>query len=118
MTDFEAFDTVSQHLLSQKKMSIRETDYGLECAYRGDNGLKCAIGCLIPDELYNEKMEGISIHGLARKFPSLGKIFRDVNMDMLLELQGVHDDTPVERWGERLGYVFKRFLSNDKNGVQ
>lgn len=30
------------------------------CMYRGPNGLKCAIGHLIPDELYSPEMEGMS----------------------------------------------------------
>jgi len=36
----------------------------LSCLYRGPNGRKCAIGHLIPDELYNKRMENKSICNL------------------------------------------------------
>ena len=46
MTEQEAFTKVRDHLLRQKEKCIVN---GL-CAYRGENGLKCAIGALISDE--------------------------------------------------------------------
>ena len=30
----------------------------LRCAYRGDGGSKCAVGHILPDEVYNEVFEG------------------------------------------------------------
>ena len=35
---------------------IKEESF--ECAYRGENGTKCAAGCLIEDEKYDNSMEG------------------------------------------------------------
>jgi hypothetical protein len=32
------------------------------CAYRGDDGDKCAVGCLIPDHLYDARFEGAGIY--------------------------------------------------------
>lgn len=55
MTNQEIFDKVATHLLSQGKRSALG---GVGCAYRGDGGLQCAIGCLIPDELYRYELEG------------------------------------------------------------
>lgn len=46
----ETFDLVVQHLANQK--GIRSQNKNGACAYRGENGNKCAIGALIPDELY------------------------------------------------------------------
>lgn len=37
----------------------KETD---SCAYRGQNGLRCAIGHCIPDEKYTPKIEGKAAH--------------------------------------------------------
>lgn len=49
---------ISIHLAKQRSRSV--SDIG--CAYRGHNGKMCAVGCVIPDELYSPAMEG---HGLA-----------------------------------------------------
>ena len=31
------------------------------CKYRTTGGAKCAVGCLIPDDLYDEEIEGIGV---------------------------------------------------------
>jgi hypothetical protein len=57
-TDQEIFDTVAKHLLAQGERAITENG---ACAYRGVEGRKCAIGCLIPDEVYDPNMECTSL---------------------------------------------------------
>jgi len=52
----EVFDKVATHLLTQMVRSADEDG----CLYRGPNGLKCAIGCLIPDDKYDSGMEGLA----------------------------------------------------------
>lgn len=47
----EIFDTVSVHLLTQNEKS-QESSFYSSCLYRGPNGTKCAVGCLIKDEFY------------------------------------------------------------------
>jgi hypothetical protein len=43
----EVFDQVATHLLTQRQRSTTKGN----CAYRGDDGLKCAAGCLLgPDD--------------------------------------------------------------------
>lgn len=51
---------VLSFLLEQGVPSYQSVDGegAKRCSYRGDNGLKCAVGCLIPDELYGHWMEG------------------------------------------------------------
>ncbi len=57
----DIFDTVAVHLIEQGEPSVDATG---SCQYRdgvGANGkmLMCAIGCLIPDEMYDKvRMEG------------------------------------------------------------
>ncbi len=34
------------------------------CAYRGEAGLACAVGCLIPDEAYRPEIEGLPVESL------------------------------------------------------
>jgi len=54
LTRQEAYDIVRRHLLTQMKVSCSETG---ACKYRGPDGLKCAIGALIPDSLYNVRWD-------------------------------------------------------------
>ena len=51
------FEIVINHLYKQGKRSIRP---GPQCAYRGASGTSCAVGCLIPDELYDPAAEGFT----------------------------------------------------------
>lgn len=87
----EVFDYVIGHLVSQGKQSIQME--GREpCAYRGDNGLKCAVGVLISDEVYNDGMEGNSVDGLIKKFPRECLITGIIkHKDILDDLQHMHD---------------------------
>lgn len=55
MNNQEAFDKIWDWFVVQRKpMSTN----GVSCRYRGDGGAKCAVGVLIPDELYSESVEG------------------------------------------------------------
>jgi hypothetical protein len=58
------FDKVTTHLLEQGRPAMNE--HG--CAYRGEDGTKCAIGCLIPDDLYMPAFEEKSVNLILRKF--------------------------------------------------
>jgi hypothetical protein len=59
----EIFDTVAKHLLKQGRRAT-DPDGGVMCSYRGACGTKCAVGVLIPDELYDAVMEGKTLSGL------------------------------------------------------
>ncbi len=90
----EIFDTVATHLLRQGRRSMFE-DSPSVCAYRGAGGTKCAVGVLIPDELYNPEMEMRTIYGLVenptkRQACSLPDWMED-NLELLANLQSVHD---------------------------
>lgn len=55
----EIFDTVWLGLKSQGfEGSFNTTECGPECAYRGEDGKKCAVGHLISDEDYQLDFEG------------------------------------------------------------
>ena len=94
----EIFDTVANHLLTQKEQSMDENG---KCLYRGPNGLKCAIGCLIPDEDYSPTMEGIRISALIDKFRDLPHYFYDYVV-FLEKLQEIHDYVKVKQWKDDL----------------
>lgn len=54
MTGQEIFDSVLAHLRRQGQASLSACG---KCAYRGEGGTACAVGCLIPDELYDPRIE-------------------------------------------------------------
>jgi hypothetical protein len=70
-------DKVLKHLWDQGKAStyvcIHEPNIG-GCAYRGMDGTKCAIGILIPDDIYSFDMEGKSFHELCRKHEAVANL--------------------------------------------
>ena len=92
-TNKTAFDKASEYLLATTAGQSKRanTDF---CLYRGPNGNKCAIGALIPDDMYDPKMDeyGGPIDCLRDRFPQIRDLFKDVNIQMLDDLQELHDD--------------------------
>lgn len=93
MTAQEIFETVSRHLFAQGTQA-RELDV---CRYRAfipatGETLKCAVGCLIPDEAYRPTMEGYRVSAVIGKLPDaqLADLFNQ-NYSLLSTLQRVHD---------------------------
>jgi hypothetical protein len=50
----KTFDTMCEHLYKQGKQSMEDE----HCVYRASDGSRCAFGCLISDEDYDEILEG------------------------------------------------------------
>lgn len=67
--NLEQFGKVANHLIKQGRRSLAPD--GVGCMYRGEGGMKCAIGAIIPDHLYSEKMENRPFAALLRDFPEL-----------------------------------------------
>jgi len=84
----EVFDIVSNHLLTQGKMSVGIDGF---CAYRGENGMKCAAGVLIPDDQYKPAMEGIRWVYLVNRGLIENKFKHEIG-----ELQNIHDISPKD----------------------
>lgn len=53
MTAQQIFDRVAVHLATQRTQSARN---GI-CAYRGQGGAMCAVGCLIPEHHYRPEFD-------------------------------------------------------------
>jgi hypothetical protein len=90
MTDQEIFDKVALHLLTQGRPA-RESG---SCKYRTPGGRKCAIGCLIEDDQYTPKMEGLRISQVADRYYSrLRNILNKTSQrrKFLGRLQSTHD---------------------------
>lgn len=94
----EIFDQVSQHLLKQNAQSIKTYDSGYNmCAYRGNDGTKCAAGVLISDTEYTENMDGNTWIELVEK----GIVPRE-NVYLIRCLQTLHDLEQPSLWKEGL----------------
>ena len=55
----EIFNKAHKHFagMVEPSMGNEESD-DTQCAYRGADGNKCVVGAFIPDELYDENLEG------------------------------------------------------------
>lgn len=74
-----------------------------ECLYRREDGLKCAIGALIPDEEYRSSFEGNAVRMIYKDVPAL----QSVDLPFLQDLQFLHDDHDPPYWPREL----KRFAA-------
>lgn len=96
MTEQEIFDIVSTHLLTQGGKS-RTGEH--PCAYRGENGWKCAAGVLIPDDLYQPMFEGKLWSKVCEVSPELRAIG---HRNLIIALQRIHDLGEPISWADRL----------------
>jgi len=141
-TDQEVFDTISAHLLDQDMQScvthragppghcVTSKGQFKEMRYKAPDGLKCAIGCMIPDYIYDKSMEGAGVLTLVDTsksavslytYPSPAKKaeydkwtkrclalrewqarFKEVTSRLLVALQNLHDNYLPSQWEERL----------------
>jgi hypothetical protein len=90
----EIFDIAKAHLLTQKARSISEEDAC--CQYRGPNGLKCAVGCFIPDDKYTPLIEGKPVD------PLFARYTKKPYWTLLADIQGIHDGWEPEDWEQQL----------------
>lgn len=121
----EVYSLVRNHLLTQADRAVGE-DEGDTCRYRDYLGRTCAVGCLIPAEHYNPKMEEITIRQLRQGRVAGGlDVFHKTKADaleaaliasgvpvdsdaleLLQDLQRVHDGVDsVETWEDELDAV-------------
>lgn len=102
MTKQEVFNVVREHLLKQ---GVRSENAAGSFRYRGPNGLMCAVGVIIPDDLYHPEMEGRVVKDIWHMF-SLG-YYPNV-LDLLEDLQNVHDTYWPPVWAEKLEAIRQR----------
>lgn len=102
MDNREAFEIVKKHLLCQGKKSQSLNGY---CKYRGEGGLKCAIGALIPDDKYKECYDRDT--GLLEILDQCG--LGNLNYMMVSELRVIHDSLEIKEWPEALTRVSRKY---------
>lgn len=116
----EIFNKIVTHLREQNCKSYDPNR--ASCMYRGPNGTKCAVGCLIPDEIYSREMEGRNFQFLvlatdlfdsipwlkdAKKTNSIEEV--EDYLRLIQILQRVHDNIPVEKWETQFMLLAQRF---------
>jgi hypothetical protein len=121
-TDREIFDFIAAQLLEQgmKSQMHRYTNGNIpivDCAYRGKENTRCAVGMIISDEFYSESLEGKSIHeeGVIESVEKSNPEWDidDTSFLMLNKLQIIHDTHEPQDW-EELFYDCANFTSNGK----
>lgn len=91
---------VARHLILQNARSYDE-----DCKYKSEEGLSCAVGCLVSDGEYDPEMEGVSIHDV--RFDKFGI---DAKCRALLgALQVVHDSMLPYQWHNELMSVCNQY---------
>jgi hypothetical protein len=110
----DIYERVCAHLLKQRAVSEDENG---SCRLRSAHGRKCAIGSLVKDDVYDPAIEGTGISYY--RHAQDGKLLRalyasDVNaydlgiIELLCELEQVHDDASVDQWPHLLSALGRR----------
>lgn len=121
MNHQEIFNTVLDHFAAQKGRATR----GIRgaCAYRGNDGGKCAAGVLIPDACYDPAIDdeygvgwGYARGILAENPDTPAWLVSADNEPLICALQSVHDwslnwEKPEEMW-DHMVTVAKDFKLN------
>jgi hypothetical protein len=99
VTNQEVFDRVWDYFITKgNPPAVSDEGFGSVklCRYRTKDGRRCAIGCLIPDELYEEGLEGCPARFIPHASPALEELFAGVSTELLTRLQVKHDTCAKE----------------------
>lgn len=89
MTNQEIFDTCLTHLRAQGQRALNDRG---TCQYRADDGLKCAIGALIPDDKYNPNFERFGVYSTEQSIALAAGLAKD-QLDLAGVIQNTMHDT-------------------------
>lgn len=115
MSAVELIKDVKEFLLAQNQQSLEGSWI---CKYRGENNTKCAVGCLIPNDLYDQSFEGKTAKALFKfnKFLPVKKVIiekynvRGLKLvNLLTHLQKIHDLDSVLDWGKRFDELIEKY---------
>jgi len=100
MTVDEIYNQIKDHFSKPGAVLAKSApDHGGVCYYRMDkdpeSAARCAVGCLIPDDMYDPNWEGNSVYDLFTEFNNFGPILNikkdDKSFNFLKEAQYDHD---------------------------
>lgn len=103
------FDAIVTHL---RKQGRKAQNYRGTCFYRAPNGDECAFGCIIPDNVYADRLENVSAHALLD--PTHLEWTRELALyvpfeQLITDMQSVHDNHGPEEWEGRWATLARRF---------
>lgn len=103
MTTREIFNKVKTALLKQ---NVQCKDVNGNCVHINKNGLRCAIGHIIPNEIFDRKFNHSTLHELLI-YPQFQVILpTDIDSDsgfyFLRDLQTIHDGYQPNDWAQEL----------------
>jgi len=104
----ESFNHICRNLVAATRPSVFRDDFHEEtrCQYRGEDGAKCVVGWLIPDEYYTPLMEGKGVLRLLDKHPELRRevpLFQPWHINDLETLQEIHDAAAL-KWHDGMDW--------------
>lgn len=108
MTNKQIFDIIYNGILEQGGPAINFEHEYIE--YRSKNGRKCALGQLIPDEIYKPFFERWNVE----EIPEVVEFFESKGYDLefIKELQTIHDESvqscDSEKSDDQFLSIFKR----------
>lgn len=114
LSSYELIHYVAKHLLTQ---GVKAVDKDGSCRYRievSGHMFMCAAGCCVSNEMYEKykaTIEGNGIAGLMGKFKSgqyentLAEIFNTNELDLLKQLQMIHDGLEPKYWKGALAFI-------------
>ena len=102
----EVFEYIKHHLLTQMEKCVDDKGH---CLYRNEQGLKCAAGCLIPDDMYDPVLEDKRWHSLV-----LQKFVPTEHMELIRKMQDIHDEMLVSDWEFALNEIEGKLNAFDK----
>lgn len=117
MTAQQVLDHVARHLLVDQGVTCQMSSGSIaHCSYRSDiiiNGVKirlaCAVGCLVIEGRYSEKLEGACFYSDTAFTPKFVSALEDVvssadrlAVEVLSSLQKIHDQLRPEQWFDRI----------------
>ena len=116
LSNQEILNRVTVHLYRQGKQAKKPMeDGGNFCLYRAPDGSKCAVGCLIPDELYDPSFENNSADFFFYSEPEVGtamniNIHDKMSLRLLNRLQSIHDNS--QNWQNFNNSSYDEFKSS------
>lgn len=108
----DVFDVIAWRLLFQNARA-RAAD-GIKNLYRSPDGKRCAIGWIMPDDVYAPEFESKGIREIAAYLAETdeGKEFAAfvaAHVSMLCDLQGLHDAYRPDEWPNRLHLIAQKY---------
>lgn len=108
MTKLTNQEIFNKALFGIRQQNYEQSDNGDSCAYRGNNGTKCAVGHCIDDTTAErwDSFDGSGISNIQLKhFEDYNQFFDVEQLPLLQNLQACHDNyLGVSRWNGSLKF--------------